>query len=135
MKKRKILFGMIIVNFISMLSGFVRDSSIAATLGSTTLADIFMFIINLPTMIFSSLGWVIMSTFLPAYTDVMVNQETKKLNEFSNTFIKCIMMIVTLIMIVLLIFKKKNWYSEFLFKNSYQIWKSEDWKWNIRKKN
>ncbi len=106
MKKRKILFGMIIVNFISMLSGFVRDSSIAATLGSTTLADIFMFIINLPTMIFSSLGWVIMSTFLPAYTDVMVNQETKKLNEFSNTFIKCIMMIVALIMIVLLIFKK-----------------------------
>lgn len=106
MKKRKILLGMIIVNFISMLSGFVRDSSIAATLGSTTLADIFMFTINLPTMIFSSLGWVIMSTFLPAYTDIMVNQDTKKLNEFSNTFIKCVMIIITSIMVLLVIFKK-----------------------------
>ncbi|QAS62038.1 hypothetical protein EI377_15615 [Clostridium septicum] len=64
-----------------------------------------MFITNLPTVLFSALGWVIMSTFVPTYTEVMVNQSEEKLNKFSNTFIKSIAIIsgaITIILIVLI---------------------------------
>lgn len=106
MKNKKILLGMIIINLISMILGFLRDSSIAFSLGATAISDVFMFITNLPTVLFSALGWVIMSTFVPTYTEVMVNQSEEKLNKFSNTFIKSIAIISGAITIILIVFNK-----------------------------
>lgn len=106
MKNKKILFYMIIINLISMITGFIRDSSIAYSLGATGTSDIFMFIINLPTILFSALGWVIMSTFLPTYTEVMINQNSSKLNKFSNTFIKSSAAFSAIISIILITFNR-----------------------------
>lgn len=104
MDSKKTLIGMILINLISILSGFIRDSSIATSLGATATSDVFMFVINLPTVLFSALGWVIMSTFVPAYTDVMINSDTKKLNKFSNTFIKIVIIFTSFIVLMLFIF-------------------------------
>lgn len=106
MGNKKILIGMILINLISIISGFLRDSSIVIALGATEISDIFMFIINLPTVLFSSIGWVIMSTFLPTYVDLMVNKGKDIVNNFTNTFIKCIVIISSLFVVVLLIFNK-----------------------------
>lgn len=106
MNSKKTLIVMVLINLISILSGFIRDSSIAISLGATATSDVFMFIINVPTVLFSSLGWVIMSTFVPTYTDVMINQDRKNLNEFSNTFIKVVVMFTSCIVLILLGFNK-----------------------------
>lgn len=108
MGNKKILIGMILINLISIISGFVRDSSIVIALGATEISDIFMFIINLPTVLFSSIGWVIMSTFLPTYVDLMVNKGREVVNNFTNTFIKCIVVISGLFVVILLIFNKAS---------------------------
>lgn len=97
---------MILINLISMLSGFIRDSSIAIQLGATNISDIFMFIINLPTVLFSAFSWVIMSSFIPIYTDIMVNEDEKSLNKFSNTFIKLSFIICSIVVAGLYIFNK-----------------------------
>lgn len=101
--KNKILIGMIVINLLSMISGFIRDSSIAIQMGATSISDVFMFIINLPTVLFSALGWVIMSTFIPIYTDIKMNQDDKRLNKFTNTFIK-ICLLICLMLVILLCF-------------------------------
>lgn len=104
--KNKILIGMIIINLFSMISGFIRDSCIAIQMGATYESDIFMFIINLPIVLFSAIGWVIMSTFIPIYTDIKMNQSDEKLNKFINTFIKICLLICSTLVIVLCIFNK-----------------------------
>lgn len=106
MSNKKILVGMILINLLSMILGFVRDSSIAISLGATSISDVFMFTINLPTVLFSALGWVIMSTFVPTYTDVMINQSDKKLNEFANIFLKLTICFTIIIVLILLAFNK-----------------------------
>lgn len=42
MKKNKVLIFMMLINVISMLFGFLRDSSIAYVLGATNISDIFI---------------------------------------------------------------------------------------------
>lgn len=106
MKKKNMLIGMIVINIISMILGFLRDTSIAYSLGATNISDIFIFITNLPTVLFSAIGWVIMSTFVPVYTDVMLNDSEDNMNKFANTFIKLIAITSTTIMILLYIFNK-----------------------------
>lgn len=104
MEKKKILIGMIVINIISLVLGFLRDSSIAYSLGATNISDIFIFITNLPTVLFSAIGWVIMSTFVPVYTDVMLNDSKENMNKFANTFIKLIGATSIIIMIFLYLF-------------------------------
>lgn len=106
MKKKNMLIGMIVINVISMVLGFLRDTSIVYSLGATNLSDIFIFITNLPTVLFSAIGWVIMSTFVPVYTDVMINDSEDNMNKFANTFIKLIAITSIIIMILLYIFNK-----------------------------
>ena len=106
MKKSNVLIGMILINFISMISGFLRDSSIVYSLGATQLSDIFMFIINLPTVLFSAIGWVIMSTFVPLYTDIMIKESQYEANKFANIFIKLMSIFSILVVGILFLFNK-----------------------------
>lgn len=106
MKKNKILIFMMIINIISMLFGFLRDSSIAYVLGATNISDIFMFIINLPTVLFSAMSGIIMSTFIPIYSDIKVNGTDREVNKFSNTFMKLMTLISIIIVVLLYIFNK-----------------------------
>lgn len=106
MKKNKVLIFMMLINIISMLFGFLRDSSIAYVLGSTNISDIFMFIINLPTVLFSAMGWVITSTFIPIYADIKVNETEIEVNKFSNIFMKLMTLISIIIVLFLYIFNR-----------------------------
>ncbi|WP_338597526.1 murein biosynthesis integral membrane protein MurJ [Clostridium baratii] len=107
MKKSKLLIGMIVINLISMVLGFLRDTSIAYSLGATNLSDIFIFITNLPTILFSAIGWVIISTFVPVYTDVRLKSSEEETNKFANTFIKLIILLALIMMIIMYIFNKE----------------------------
>lgn len=106
MKKNKVLIFMMLINIISMLFGLLRDSSVAYVLGSTNMSDIFMFIINLPTVLFSAMGWVITSTFIPIYADIKVNETEREVNKFSNIFLKLMTLISIIIVLFLYIFNR-----------------------------
>ena len=106
--KNKVLIGMILINLFSMISGFIRDSSIAIQMGATSISDVFMFIINIPTVLFSALGWVIMSTFIPIYTDIKINEDNERLNKFTNTFIKVCVLVCLVLVVLLVVFNKAS---------------------------
>lgn len=107
MEKKKILVGMIIINGLSLILGFLRDTSIVYSLGASDLSDVFIFITNLPTVLFSAIGWVIMSTFVPLYTEAKINDSKENMNRFANTFIKLISLVSIIIMLFLYIFNKE----------------------------
>lgn len=108
MSNKKILVGMVLINLVGMISGLLRDSSITYALGATALSDVFIFTINLPTTLFSTLGWVIMSTFVPTYTEVRMNKSVEETNRFSNTFIKVMILIAAVIVVGLCVFNKQS---------------------------
>ena len=101
------MIGMILINAISMLLGFVRDTSIVYKLGANSVSDTFLFTINLPTVIFSALGWVISTTFIPVYTDLKCNYSEKEANKFANNFLKVITLFSIIVLFLMEIFNKQ----------------------------
>lgn len=83
----------LIVTIMSILLGFIRESVVVAKLGVSWQADSFNFAILLPSFLFSTMGGVISTTFLPLYTDIKINSSTKEANIFASTFMNYILII------------------------------------------
>ncbi len=84
MKLMKTTIGMIIVTLTSIILGFVRESVTVYKLGASWQADSFIFSVAFPGFIFATLGGVISTTFVPLYTDLMINKSKKEANDFAN---------------------------------------------------
>lgn len=97
--KRKILL-LFLVTIASMLLGFIKESVIVFKLGATWQADVFVFASNFPIIIFSAIGTVIATTFMPLFTDVRINYSKEEANSFATAFLKAIILFC-LVLIVL----------------------------------
>lgn len=102
-KKAIILF---ILTITSMILGFAKESAIVYTLGATVESDIFIFASNLPIILFSSIGTVISTTFMPIYTDIRINDSIDEANSFASIFNIIIIIICMLITAIIIIFPK-----------------------------
>lgn len=100
-KKAIILF---ILTVTSMLLGFVKESAIVYTLGATIESDIFIFASNLPIILFSSMGTVISTTFMPIYTDIRINDSIDEANSFASIFNIIVVIICIIITAIIIIF-------------------------------
>lgn len=100
MKLMKTTIGMIIVTLTSIILGFVRESVTVYKLGASWQADSFIFSVAFPGFIFATLGGVISTTFVPLYTDLMINKSKKQANDFANIFINIIVLISLILVII-----------------------------------
>lgn len=98
MKLMKTTIGIIIVTLISIFLGFARESIVVYKLGAGWQADSFIFSIMFPGLIFSSIGGVISTVFVPLYTDLRINESLEEANDFANNLIN-IIIIITLILV------------------------------------
>ncbi|EJO5346050.1 murein biosynthesis integral membrane protein MurJ [Clostridium botulinum] len=100
MKLMKTTIGMVIVTLISILLGFARESVTVYKLGASWQADSFIFSVAFPGFIFATLGGVISTTFVPLYTDLIINKTKKEANDFANIFINIIVLISLILVII-----------------------------------
>ncbi|MFL0246230.1 murein biosynthesis integral membrane protein MurJ [Candidatus Clostridium stratigraminis] len=105
MKKFNLLIGMILINFVSIILGFLRDSSIVYKLGANQNSDAFIFITTLPITLFSAIGWVVSTTFVPIYTHIKNNESEGNANLFASNFLNILFLIVTIIVVILQLFR------------------------------
>ena len=100
-KKNLTLF---IITLASMFLGFIRESFIVYKLGGGWEADSFIFALNLPAVIFTSLGGLITTTFMPLYTDARINNSVKTANKFASKVLKNVILICLSIVVLFEIF-------------------------------
>lgn len=100
-KKTIILF---ILTVTSMILGFAKESAIVYTLGATVKSDIFIFASNLPIILFSSIGTVISTTFMPIYTDIRINDSIDEANSFASRFNIIVIIICIIVTAIIMIY-------------------------------
>jgi len=100
-KKNLTLF---IITLASMFLGFIRESFIVYKLGGGWEADSFIFALNLPAVIFTSLGGLITTTFMPLYTDARINNSVKTANKFASKVLKNVVLICLSIVVLFEVF-------------------------------
>ncbi|QHI71291.1 murein biosynthesis integral membrane protein MurJ [Aminipila terrae] len=87
-----------------MLLGFIKETAIIYTLGASTKSDIFVFASNLPIILFSVMGTVISTTFMPIYTDIRINNSIDEANSFASKFGAIILGLCITLTLIFIIF-------------------------------
>ncbi|MBE6058620.1 MAG: murein biosynthesis integral membrane protein MurJ [Clostridium sulfidigenes] len=88
--KNKAIKGTLIITIVTILSkflGFLKEMLIANNFGSSYLADIYVFSYGITTMIFSSIGLSIKTTFIPILVSLMEQRNNEERNYFVNNII------------------------------------------------
>lgn len=96
--------GLFIVTILSMLLGFIRESVVAYKLGASWEADVFVFAISLPTVIFSAIGGVLYTTILPLYTEARIKYGNDVANSFAGYAMKVVGLISSIFVVIGCIF-------------------------------
>lgn len=96
-KQTIILF---IVTIVSMLLGFIKEALIVNSMGISSDADIFIFASNLPILLFSSIGTILTTSFMPIYTEIRVNKNIDEANGYATEFLKYILLICFIVVLL-----------------------------------
>lgn len=104
--KNKTPIILLFVTVLSILFGFIKESIIVSSMGISRETDLFVFSTNLPILIFSSIGTVISTTFMPIFTDIRINYSIEESNSFSSSFMKYIIVICLAIVAISELFPK-----------------------------
>lgn len=105
-EKYKIII-LFLITIVSVLLGFIKESAIVYKLGATWQADIFIFASNMPIVLFSAIGTVISTTFMPLYTEVRIQFSHDEANSFASLFLKYVLMLSLGILLLGMIFPTK----------------------------
>lgn len=94
---------LMIVTVLAKVLGFGRELVLASTYGANMYSDAYLVALNIPTVIFASLGIAISTMFIPVYTEIENNQGEKDAIQFANnTFniIACVCIIISILGLV-----------------------------------
>ena len=69
-KVAKVTLGLMIVTIIAKILGFGRELVLASAYGASMYSDAYLVAMNIPTVIFTSIGGALSTTFIPMYFDV-----------------------------------------------------------------
>lgn len=93
LNKNKRIILLFIVTITSTLLGFIKEASIVYSMGVSKEADIFIFASNLPIILFSAMGNVVSTSFMPIYTDIRISYDDDESNRFATQFLKYILLV------------------------------------------
>lgn len=86
-KVAKATIGLIIVTLLSKILGFGRELVLGAIYGATSYSDIYITAMNIPGILFASVGTALMTTFIPLYFENdNLGGEEDALKFTNNTF-------------------------------------------------
>lgn len=99
-KIAKATVGLMIVTLLCKILGFGRELILASIYGTSVYSDSYLIAMNIPTVIFSSIGAALSTTFIPLYFEVNnLNGEEKALRFANNVF--NIVIIISIIMVTI----------------------------------
>lgn len=103
-KVTKATIGLMIATIISKILGFGREIVLGSIYGTSIYSDAYIVSMNIPNVIFVSIGAAIATTFIPLYHENEKNSGKKKSLEFTNNIINIVIVISIIVSIFILIF-------------------------------
>lgn len=100
----KATFGLMIVTVIAKISGFGRELVLASAYGANMYSDAYLVAMNIPLVIFSSIGTAIGTTFIPIYFDIKNEVGEKRALKFTNNFLNIVMILCIILVIISILF-------------------------------
>lgn len=95
---------LIIATLILKCLGFLRDITLSFFYGTSTISDVYLISLTIPTVIFVFIGTALNTTFIPIYNTIIREKGTYEGNRFVNNVIHVLFLICTLLIILVLIF-------------------------------
>lgn len=96
----KSAFWLMVVTMLSKVLGFGREIILGYFYGTSAYSDVYIVSMNIPLVIFASIGTALTTTFIPLYQEVLNEQGEKRALKFSNN----IMSIVVILSIIIGVF-------------------------------
>ncbi|WP_170075498.1 murein biosynthesis integral membrane protein MurJ [Paraclostridium dentum] len=93
----KSAFWLMVVTMLSKVLGFGREIVLSYFYGTSAYSDVYIVSMNIPTVIFASIGTALLTTFIPLYQEVSSKEGEKRALKFLNN----IMIIVIALSIIL----------------------------------
>ncbi|KKK36620.1 membrane protein [Mesobacillus campisalis] len=97
MKKTVII--LMLLTMFSKVLGFIRDIALSFFYGASTVSDVYLISLTIPTVIFAIIGKGISTGFIPMYTRIEGSDGTKKAHQYTNNVVNLVLVICTFIFI------------------------------------
>lgn len=102
----KTTIGLMIVTILSKSLGFGRELVLGSAYGATSYSDIYITAMNIPTILFYSIGTAIATTFIPLYYENRNLGGDKKSLQFTNNIFNVVLLLGLILSILAFIFAK-----------------------------
>lgn len=99
-KVLKATIGLMLITMVSKILGFSRELVLGAVYGVSTISDVYITAMNIPTVLFTSVGVALATTFIPLYYENLELGGKEKATKFTNNIIN-IVLIISIIMSLL----------------------------------
>lgn len=106
-KVAKATFGLMVATIIAKILGFGRELVLASSYGATMYSDAYITSMNIPTVIFASIGVTLGTVLIPMYMEVNEGYGEKKSLEFLNNVFNLVILLCLILSVLGLIFTKQ----------------------------
>ncbi len=93
----KSAFWLMVVTMLSKVLGFGREIVLSYFYGTSAYSDVYIVSMNIPLVVFSSIGVALVTTFIPLYQEALTSKGEERALKFSNN----VMSIVVILSIIL----------------------------------
>ena len=95
-----------IVSFLSKITGFFREVLLGSRYGATYVTDAYLVSLTIPQTLFASIAAAIATTYIPLYSDFMINKGAEESVRFTNRILNAVLAVSTFLAIIGMIFTK-----------------------------
>lgn len=103
-KMAKAAVGLMIVTLLSKVLGFGREIVLASSYGASSYSDAYLTALNIPNVIFASIGSALATTFIPIFFDVENERGKESAVKFTSNVINIVIILCSVIAVVGLVF-------------------------------
>lgn len=100
-------FFLMIISIVSILIGFLRDLVLSNQYGASDSSDIFLMLLNIPIIVFATIGAAINTTYIPLYSEINYNKTEEHSLKFTNKVMNIILIFCLILIIIFLINAEK----------------------------
>ncbi|WP_419741886.1 murein biosynthesis integral membrane protein MurJ [Paraclostridium dentum] len=100
----KSAFWLMVVTMLSKVLGFGREIILGYFYGTSAYSDVYIVSMNIPLVVFSSIGVALVTTFIPLYQEVLSEKGPKRALKFSNNIMSIVLILSVLLGILGYIF-------------------------------
>ncbi|GAA0708810.1 murein biosynthesis integral membrane protein MurJ [Paraclostridium ghonii] len=96
----KSAFWLMVVTMLSKVLGLGRELVLGYFYGTSVYSDIYIVSMNIPSVLFASIGTALLTTFIPLYQEILNERGEERALKFSNN-VMCIVVVLSIILSVL----------------------------------